>query len=88
MIMRTISKAHEEILQIDPNTSITKYAIRTWVNTKTISSIRRGRKILLDLEELKDYLNIRKLEPTVETVTNNINKETTRKRTSRFKDIY
>lgn len=85
--IRTITKAYEEILQIDPNTSVTKYAIRTWVNNQTISSIRRGRKILLDMEELKDYLNIRKLEPAVETVTNNINNETTRKRTSRFKNI-
>ena len=87
MKMRTISKAYEEIVQIDPNTSVTKYAIRTWVNNKTISSIKRGRKILLDMEELKNYLNIRKLEPAVETATNNVNKETTRKRTSRFENI-
>ena len=84
MKMRTITKAYEEILQIDPNTSVTKYAIRTWVNNQTISSIKRGRKILLDMEELKDYLNIRKLEPAEETATNIINKGTTRKRTSRF----
>lgn len=59
--IRSIAEAYKEIKQIDSKSSITKYAIRALVNNGTISHICRGRKILIDFNELQDYLNFRKL---------------------------
>jgi hypothetical protein len=90
MLARTIKQSLNDIRQLDANSAVTEYAIRTWVNNGTISSIRRGRKILLDFEELLDYLNFRKLPKTPNhTEITNCNSgdsdtEIPRKRTSRF----
>ena len=56
MQIRKIKGSLEEILREDPSSSLTEYAIRQMVINGEISHIRRGRKILIDLDELKEYL--------------------------------
>ena len=53
--VRTIREAIAEIKENDPHSAITEYAIRTLVNSGEISHIRRGRKILIDFDELQNY---------------------------------
>lgn len=57
MKARKIKSSLEEIKTEDPNTCLTEYAIRQMVINGEISHIRRGRKILIDLDELKEYLS-------------------------------
>ena len=57
MKVRKIKNSLEEIKAEDPNTCLTEYAIRQIVKNGEISHIRRGRKILIDLDELKEYLS-------------------------------
>ena len=57
MRWRKISKAYEEVKREDPFTSITQYAIRQMVINGEVSHIKRGRKILLDYDELQEYLS-------------------------------
>lgn len=58
MKVRKIKNSLEEIKAEDPNTCLTEYAIRQMIANGEISHIRRGRKILIDLDELKEYLSI------------------------------
>lgn len=57
MKLRMIKAGLNEIVREDPNSSLTEYAIRQMVINGEISHIRRGRKILIDLDELKEYLS-------------------------------
>lgn len=57
MKLRMIKPGLNEIVREDPNSSLTEYAIRQMVINGEISHIRRGRKILIDLDELKEYLS-------------------------------
>lgn len=56
MKVRKIKNSLEDIKAEDPNTCLTEYAIRQMVANGEISHIKRGRKILIDLDELKEYL--------------------------------
>ena len=58
MKVRKIKNSLEEIKAEDPNTCLTEYAIRQMVANGEISHIKRGRKILIDLDELKEYLSV------------------------------
>ena len=57
MKLRRIKETIMEVKREDPNSSLTEYAIRQMVINGEISHIRRGRKILIDLDELKEYLS-------------------------------
>lgn len=57
MKIRKIKVLIEEVKAEDPNTCLTEYAVRQMVSKGEISHIRRGRKILVDLDELKEYLS-------------------------------
>ena len=50
--MRTIEQAAAEIKKADPDTAITKYAIRQLVISREIPSIQRGNKYLINLDTL------------------------------------
>lgn len=54
--MRTIEQAAAEIKKTDPDTAITKYAIRQLVISHEIPSITRGNKYLINLDALLAYL--------------------------------
>lgn len=56
MRMRTIEQCVEHVKQIDPETALTKTAIRRLVVTGQLSSVRVGNKYLVALEILEDFL--------------------------------
>ena len=56
---RTISGAYKEIVSRDPNTAITKNAIRQAVVNNDIPSRRVGRTYLVTLEDVYSYFTVR-----------------------------
>lgn len=76
--MRTIDAAIRELKEADPETAITKYYLRQLIVTNQIPHVKAGKKYLLDMRLLEDFLGggsssapalpetvggIRKLEP-------------------------
>lgn len=55
--MRTIHQAAEYVKARDPESALTKTAIRRLVISGTIPSVRAGTKYLLSLENLDAYLS-------------------------------
>ena len=53
---RTIKEAAIYFKTQDPGTALTETAIRTLVRTGTVPSTRIGKKYLVTLEALEDYL--------------------------------
>lgn len=56
-MVRTIKGAFEEIKARDPKTDITMYAIRQIVKEGKIPYIRSGKKYLINVETLLDYIS-------------------------------
>ena len=56
---RTINGAYEEIVSMDPNTAITKNAIRQAVVNNEIPSRKVGRTYLVTLEDVYFYFTAR-----------------------------
>ncbi len=56
-MIRTIKGAFEEIKARDPKSDITMYAIRRMVKNKEIPSVRSGKKYLINVEKLIDYIS-------------------------------
>lgn len=56
MRMRTIDEAYSYIKQEDPDTALTKNALRRLVTDGTIPSVRVGLKYLIALENVEAYL--------------------------------
>ena len=54
--MRTIKEAAEEIKQTDPQTAVREYFIRDLVVNNQIPYVRAGRKILINMDRLYEYL--------------------------------
>lgn len=54
--MRTIDQAAAWLKEIDPDTALTKTALRRLVVTGQLPSVRIGQKYLVDLDILSDYL--------------------------------
>lgn len=54
--LRTIASAYDEIIKADPDSAITKYAIRSIVNSGNIPVVHRGTKALFDINDLYAYL--------------------------------
>lgn len=54
--MRTIDQAAEWLRESDPETALTKTALRRLVTTGKLPSVRVGQKYLISLETLEDYL--------------------------------
>ena len=61
--MRTIDAAAAEIQAADPNTALTKTALRRLVVSGAVPSVRVGTKYLIDLAELDAYLAGEQREP-------------------------
>lgn len=55
--MRTINEAAEYFKSIDPDTALTKTALRRLVVTGTVKSVRVGNKYLVALESVENYLS-------------------------------
>ena len=56
MRMRTIDQVAEYVRAIDPDTALTKTAIRRKVIAGDIPSSKAGRKYLLELDRLEEFL--------------------------------
>lgn len=56
--MRLISTAYEDIKRSDPNTALTLNGLRCLVKTGKILSVKIGRKTLINLDSLYEYLQI------------------------------
>lgn len=54
--MRTIEQAAAWLMESDPETALTKTALRRLVVTGQLPSVRVGQKYLIALETLEDYL--------------------------------
>lgn len=54
--MRTIKECAKHIQSEDPNSAVTEYFIRTLANTNAIMHVRAGKKILIDIDSLIDFL--------------------------------
>lgn len=54
--MRTVNTAYKELICDDPNTAVTKNAIRQIVNSGKIPSLRFGNRTVFDLDDLEKYL--------------------------------
>lgn len=55
--MRTIEQAAAIIKEIDPDSALTKTAVRRLVTTGKIESVRIGTKYLINLDSLISYLS-------------------------------
>lgn len=55
--MRTITEAIKELKELDSSTGFTEYALRTAINQGQIPYIKAGNKILINMENLVNYLN-------------------------------
>lgn len=64
--MRTAQGAYDEIRKADPHTEVTQYYIRTLIKSGAVPHVDAGRKKLVNLDTLMDYLS----DPTpVEPIT-------------------
>ena len=61
--MRTIRTAIKEIVKTDPNSGITKHALRTLVTTGRIPSVKIGTKYLIDLNVVGEYFGLKVHKP-------------------------
>lgn len=56
MQIRTVDSAYLELKKIDPDTAVTKNAIRTIVKSGVIHVVYSGKKAMFSLEELIAFL--------------------------------
>ena len=61
-MVRTIKGALEELKAIEPNTSVTLYAIRKMVKQNKIPYIKTGNKILINMDNLIHYIEGKEFE--------------------------
>ena len=54
--MRTVHEAAQELRALDPDTAVTEYHIRQLALRGTLPIVRAGRKKLLNLDLLLEYL--------------------------------
>ena len=55
-MIRTIKGVIEELRREDPESSVTEYAIRSWIKTGVLPSVKSGNKYLVDMDVLRKYL--------------------------------
>lgn len=65
--MRTAHQAAEFFKQQDPETSFTEYHINRLINTGVVKVFHSGRKKLINLDKLIEYLNGEDQEPEKES---------------------
>ena len=57
--LRTMETAYQAIKEMDPDTAITRWAIRQAVSGEYVPSRRVGNKYLFNLDALLDYFNVK-----------------------------
>ncbi|MBO4640172.1 MAG: hypothetical protein J5710_10495 [Treponema sp.] len=58
-MLRSIKKALDDVKAKDAETAVTTYSIRKWCKEGKIKHIMTGKKILVDMQSLYDYLSIK-----------------------------
>ena len=58
-MIRSIKKAFDMIKEQDNGTSITTHTIRTWCKEGKIKCLNVGKKILVDMDSLFDYISMK-----------------------------
>ena len=61
--MRTVAEAVAELREEDPNTAVTPYFLRQAIASGRLPAVRAGRKILVNLETLSEFLSQPVAEP-------------------------
>ena len=56
MRVRTIEQLYADVKRLDPDTALTKTALRRLVVSGKLPSVRAGSKYLLNLDTLQEYL--------------------------------
>ena len=54
--MRTVNEAAQELKALDPHTAMTPYHIRRLCLTGILPTVKAGKKILLNLDTLLEYM--------------------------------
>ena len=54
--MRTVNEAAQQLKQLDPNTAMSPYHIRRLCLDGVLPTVRAGKKLLLDLNLLIEYM--------------------------------
>lgn len=73
--MRTVSEASQELKTLDPHTAMTPYHIRRLCLDGVLPTVKAGKKILLDLNMLIEYMQnptADKFQPSPATTANGI----------------
>lgn len=55
--MRTVQEAAQELRQLDPRTAMSPYHIRRLCLDGVLPTVKAGKKILLDLDTLIEYMS-------------------------------
>lgn len=55
--MRTVTEASQELKALDQHTAITPYHIRRLCTSGVLPTVKAGKKILLNLNDLIEYMN-------------------------------
>lgn len=55
-MVRTIKGIVDELRKDDPDTSVTEYALRSWIKSGALPSVKSGNKYLLDMEVVQKFL--------------------------------
>ena len=58
-MLRTIQKAFDQIKNEDSNTALTVHTIRTWCKEGKVKSLTTGKKVLVDMQSLIDYIDFK-----------------------------
>ncbi len=56
--MRTVKEAIAELKKNDPHTAMTEHALRVLIKTGEIPIVQCGRRFLLNLDTLMEYLSL------------------------------
>ena len=56
-MLRSIKQSLDIIKKQEKDNSITMHCIRTWVKENKIRSLRSGKKVLIDVDSLLEYIN-------------------------------
>jgi len=67
--MRTLKEAIDHIKSVDPDTALTYHALRTMVLSGVIPHVSIGKKRLVNLNEIEQYLTGNSGSPPVEPET-------------------
>ena len=74
MRMRSINDAYGELKNSDPNTAMTLSGLRRLVGTGKIPSVRIGRRIIINYDNLLEYLRNPFVNPQVDDEQGTIRK--------------